>query len=300
MVVTVFIECADGPLTSSSVVVYRTIDGGVTWREILRTQRGDVEFAQAITEDGIVLAKLGGGLSYLRGDAIEPPPGASGLLHGSDRAGGLLWLGEDRSVVLDSDGVRVAAVEPGSLISAVAGGSLDPARTAVGWGIGYVGGPFDGWAVTRPGPDGRLTGFRLDTYVAPVKEFFDGTLLGILSTEASPFGGTIGYIDASRGILTPIHGALVESPFGDGQAPAGRNDLMGAVQGPFLRVVAAENCVPIRADIRVQSSELTCAADGTLVYDLESTVTIGGQEWSSVRLLDGRRGFAVSSYFTGE
>jgi hypothetical protein len=75
---------------------------------------------------------------------------------------------------------------------------------------------------------------------------------------------------------------------------------MGAVQGPFLRVVAAVNCVPIRADIRVQSSELTCAADGTLVYDLESTVTIGGQEWSSVRLLDGRRGFAVSSYFTGE
>jgi hypothetical protein len=67
-----------------------------------------------------------------------------------------------------------------------------------------------------------------------------------------------------------------------------------------LRVATGDNCLPIRETTSPQSREVTCAADGTLVSDLQSTTTIGGLQWASVRLPDGRKGYAVSSYLTGE
>ena len=300
IVVTVCTECAHGPLTSSSVTVYRSIDGGVTWQALLETDPGEVVYARAVTAEGIVLEKFGGGLSYLRGDAIEPPEGAEGLLHDSNRAGELRWLAQDGSTVLDAEGTAIAVVEQGSLVDAVVTDRLDARQTVVGWGLDRVRGPFDGWVVTRAGPDGRLTGFRFDTYVAPVTVLDDGAILGTMSTQDSPYGGTIGFIDVSTGVLTAVHGVLIEPPFGDGARTMGRNVPLGAVSGPFLRVTTGINCLPIRASTGLRSRELTCAADGTLVYDLHNTTTVGGQQWTRVRLLDGREGFAVSSYLTLE
>ena len=301
IVVTVCTECADAEsLIDSSVTVYRSLDGGITWRSIFAAARGQAIYAQAIADEGIVFSNIDGELFYLRGVTIAPPEGAGQLLHDSTRAGELRWLAEDGSTVVDAQGVAIAVVEPGSLIDTVVKDGFDSTRTVVGWALDYVRGPFAGWVVTRTGPDGKLTGFRSDTYLAPVRVLDDGSILGSISTADNGFGGAIGFIDVLKGTLTPIRGALVEAPFGDGDEPVGRNNPQGAVSGPFLRVTTGVNCLPIRVSTEVRSRELTCVADGTLVYDLRNTTTVGGQQWSRVRLLDGREGFTVSSYLTAE
>jgi hypothetical protein len=113
-------------------------------------------------------------------------------------------------------------------------------------------------------------------------------------------GGTVGFIDVERGVLTPIAGRLLAEPFGDGQTGRGRNALQAAVEGPFLRVTTTTPCVDIVAGTTSQSEVLTCAVDGVLVHDLGSSVSVGGQEWRRVRLLDGREGYAASEHVTSE
>ena len=302
IVITVCTDCGGQgrPLVESPVMVYRSLDGGLTWRVIDTAPAGAPVFVRAITDDGIVMSDLDESLFYLRGAAIEPPEGADGLLHDSNRAGALRWLAGTGSSVLDATGAPIALVEPGSLVDAVATDGSDPEQSIVGWAISYVSGPFEGWTVTRIGPDGRHIGFRLDTVVAPVTVLSNGIVVGSISTADSPYGGTIGFIDAFRGTLTPIYGPLIQSPFGDGTRSLGRNMPQAALSGPFLRVTSGVNCLPIRMSTERRSQELTCAADGTLVYDLRNQTTVGGQEWSRVRLLDGREGYAVTGFLTSE
>ncbi len=166
----------------------------------------------------------------------------------------------------------------------------------VAWG----GAGVQGWNVTTMGPDGKLAGFRAADLVNPVVALNDGRVFGNMTREQDLLGSTIGLIDVSHGVLTPVQGALVQEPFGDGEHPTGRNNLLSAVTGPFLRISSGINCLPVRVDTDTQAQELTCAADGTLVYDLHNTMTVGAQEWTRVRLLDGREGYAVSRYLTAE
>ena len=300
IVVTICTQCGEaGPLIDSPVTMYRSIDGGASWRSIYSAPPGNPVFAQAITPDGLVISEMGGALSYFHGDPIEAPDGTKDLLRDTNRSGALRWLTEGGSTAVAIDGSVVAAVEPGSLIDSVAGGA-DRIREVIGWAQDFVKGPFKGWNVTRIDPDGRLLGFRSDNYVAPVTVLGDGHVLGGMADLDSPDDGAIGFIDPSRGVLTPIHGALVEAPFGDGRHAVGRNTLQGAVSGPFLRVMTGSSCLPIRTGTDVTSDELTCAADGTLVYDLQNTTTVGALQWSRVRLLDGREGYALSDHLSGE
>ena len=69
----------------------------------------------------------------------------------------------------------------------------------------------------------------------PVVVLPDGRVFGNMTRDQNLVGSTIGQIDVTHGMLTPVQGALVEAPFGDGENPTGRNTLLGAVSGTFLR-----------------------------------------------------------------
>jgi hypothetical protein len=282
----------------SQMTLYRSSDGGATWSALLTTGPGEAVFPRAITPDGIVVEDISGdGPRYLDGGAIEVPAGAGQLQYESRRVGALQWDADDGSRIVDAKGATIAVVEPGGRIGSLA---YDPRegepRPVISWR--EDGRTEPGWLITRMRDDNSLAGFNSVEYVMPAVILSDSSVLGLLTLAGSLIGGTVGYIDVERGVLTPIAGALIEEPFGDGQLAMGRNALQAAIEGPFLRVTTSTPCVDIHADTTVQSEVLTCAVDGVLVHDLDSSVTVGQQTWQHVRLLDGREGYAASEHVT--
>ena len=304
IVVTICTDCGGRgrPLTASPVTVFRSMDGGRSWSSIYTTERGHQVFAQAITSKGIVTTDFGGeNLRYLDGDEIERPEDAEELHYEARRAGELWWIAGEGSEVLNADGTTLAIVEPGATIdSVVIRWDWRQPRPVTSWSEAQSGPRFGGWNVTMLTSDYGQLGFNSDIYVSPVVILDDGSILGRLSSEEIPYGGTIGFIDASTGDLTPIHGPLREEPFGNGEFASGRNALQAAVEGPFLRITTGTPCVEIRTGTDSQAEALTCAADGVLVHDLDSTVTVGAQTWHKVRLLDGREGYVGAEDVSGE
>jgi hypothetical protein len=139
--------------------------------------------------------------------------------------------------------------------------------------------------------DYSLEGFNSVEVVMPVVVLSDSSVIGTLTLPGSLIGGTVGFIDVERGVLTPIADRLLDEPFGDEQTGRGRNALLAAIEGPFLRVTTTTPCESIHANTAVESEELVCAVDGVLVRDLGTTVTVGQQTWRHVRLLSGREGY---------
>jgi hypothetical protein len=303
IVVTICTDCGNGkPLAESPETMYDSKDGGRTWQVLTTTEPGKAIFVYAVTAQGIVVDDQGGGnLRYLNGDSITPPQGAKYLVYDSHFSGEMHWAADDGSTVLDSQGNTVALVEPGSAIHAIATG--DESNAPVTWqeftGEGQSK-AFTGWNVTTIGPDGKLAGFRSQGYAAALIRLRSGALLGGMADSVNASGSGIGYVDPSNGTLTPISGALVAEPFGDGQKPIGRNNLVGALEGPFLRVTTGTPCVSIRAEADISTAELTCAADGTLFYNLDSQVTVGAETWTKVGLLDGRQGYTDAGNLTSD
>jgi hypothetical protein len=303
IVVTMCTECGTGkPLAESPVTMFESKDGGVTWQVLTTTEAGKAMFVYAITPEGIVVDDQGGGhLRYFNGALITPPEGANYLLYDAHFSGEIHWAADDGSTVLDSQGNTVALVEPGSAIHAIAMG--DESNAPVTWeefaGEGQSK-AFTGWNVTTIGPDGKLAGFRSQGYAAALIRLRSGALLGSMADSVNASGSGIGYVDPSNGTLTPIHGALIAQPFGDGQNLVGRNNLVAAFEGPFLRATTGSPCVSIRAEADISTAELTCAADGTLFYDLNSRVTVGAQTWVKVGLFDGRQGYTDAGNLTSD
>ena len=301
IVVTICTECESKALANSPVTLYESRNGGVTWQVLTTTDPGDAIFVEAVTEQGIIVDTLGGGkLRYFNGDAITPPAGAEYLIYDSHSSGALHWALDGGSTVLDGQGDKIAQVEPGSRVTAIATG--DASDPPVTWeeGDSNPARNFVGWNITTVGPDGKLAGFRSDAFALALERLRSGALIGDMTDGPGSTAQTIGFIDLAKGVLTPIHGPLLDPPFGNGDRPLGRNSLAGAVEGPFLRVTTGTPCVSVRVGTDVQAQELTCAVDGTLVYDLHVDVTVGAQRWLRVRLLDGREGFADARYLTAE
>jgi hypothetical protein len=301
IVVTVCTDCGGqgGPLLESPSTFYRSLDGGITWEMLLMVGPGEPALVRALTPAGIVVEGLDGALKYLEGDAIEPPAGTDGLWYESRRLGALVWEADGGSRLLDAAGATIAVVEPGARIGSVAFENVGGApRPVASWR--EKGRAEPGWLITRMRADYSLAGFNSVEYVMPAVVLSDSSVLGLLTLPGNLIGGTVGYIDVERGMLTPIAGALIEEPFGDGQLPRGRNNLQAAVEGPFLRVTTTTPCADIRAGTTIDSELLTCASDGVLVHDLGESVTIGQQEWRHVRLLDGREGYAPAEVVTSD
>ena len=304
IVVSVCTDCGGRgrPLTSSPVTLYRSRDGGLTWSSIHTTLAGTQVFVHAVTAKGVAVYDFGGeNLRYLDGAEIESPEGAEAVHYSSQWTGELRWVAGEGREVLNDDGTTLAIVEPGGRIDSIAIRRDWRVPTPfVGWVEAASGPGFAGWNVTHTTTDYMQIGFNSDTFVAPIAILDDTSVLGRMSSNENPYGGTIGFIDISRGVLTPIHGVLLQEPFGNGEFPRGRNALVGAVEGPFLRVTTTTPCVEIRLETDMQSEVLTCAVDGVVVQDLESTITAGAQQWNRVRLLNGREGYAASEFLTAD
>jgi hypothetical protein len=302
IVVAICTDCGSGgrPVAESPATLYRSRDGGTTWTGLADTAPGEAVVPRAITADGLVVESLGGnGLRYLDGRTIEAPAGANQLAFESRRVGALWWQADDGSRIVDAAGETIAIVEPNGTISSLA---YEPNpgewRAVTGWREANA--PSSGWNVTRLLTDASLGGFHADEYVLPVALLDNGSVLGTVSLPGSLIGGTIGFIDVDRGVLTPIAGELLGPPFGNGQTGTGRNALQAALEGSFLRVKTGSTCVSIRADPRSQTAPVMCAADGVLVHDLGSTVTVGAQKWQKVRLLEGSEGYILEENVTRE
>jgi hypothetical protein len=282
----------------SRITFYRSQDGGVTWTPIHTTSLGGVEIVRAITPDGIVVERIQDGtFYYLGGVEVVPPEDADGLSYETRRAGMLQWQAAGGSELIDAAGATIAVVEPGGFIGSAAFelGEASP-RPVVGWR--EDGQAETGWHITRMRDDFSLAGFHATEYVLPAVILSDSSVLGLMTLPGSLIGGTVGFIDIERGVLTPFGGRLLDEPFGDGQTARGRNALQAAVEGPFLRVTTTTPCVNIRAGTTGESEELTCALDGVLVHDLGTTVTVGQQTLRHVRLLDGREGYIPAEVVT--
>ncbi len=277
------------------VAVRESRDGGITWTEIARID-GWV-FPVALAEKGVLLRVIeqvrdatGKVPSYfleIPGNRrLAPPVDAGPYVAPVGQGPDWLWAVYDRAHLWNRDGslhfdyaaVSGTATRPGAFISGVATGSSGNHVVAIQPGTsdtlllhldshGTVSSAFAipslGWfhfaallpAVTPP----TIAGTAI----------FPGNTYGLPSAE--PYGQfSLPFLyNADTGTVTPIAG-----PFLPGNGKPDRNDVIGAIAGPMVRVKTnGEDCLPVRAQPSETAPLKACFEDGVLLRPIPNPPT---------------------------
>ena len=74
--------------------------------------------------------------------------------------------------------------------------------------------------------------------------------------------------------------------------------ILAIQQGPFLRVVDVDDCLPIRAEPSPDAGELACMAERVLLTDLGETTELEDATWHKARTPAGLEGWAEVATWT--
>ncbi len=316
MVVAVCVGGSCGPgnraevLPASQVRLIRSRDGGVTWAaagafaggaEVLGTTSTGEILLQRWTRSGTGLAGLATAfVLHPSGQAITPPAGAAPnrapFVYAGDAIG---WYGADGETILDEAGDVIQAwlpSDPKRLVQA-----QPRTRTADTWAFR--------WYPDSPYPDQNDVVTRVgealaDGTVRKVVEYIGSPLrLGpwvgahtmITMVDVKPWRVVFRYapgndlarlpamLDFERATLTPLG-----EPFN-----SGKNDVLAALSGNFLRIGAIEGCVPVLAGVAQEREPIACLKAGAIAGIVSVRLPVEGQPWIVVRTPSGRHGWVM-------
>jgi hypothetical protein len=273
------------PHPDSAATFHASNDGGVTWRE----ESGDgMVRVLAITPEGQLRGRWWNDEEVRLGRrAVIRPAGADGVLYSSRTIGQALWSSGNQ--VVDANGKEIVQVEQAEsirdLFAAAEGTPI------VGW---YADDQADGYLLTRRQPSGEHVGFRYEGYFLSGVHFDDDRFFADITAGEALLGRSPALVDFATGVISPLEGIADE-------LKRGRNSVLAAYRGPFLRVEAPpDGCLNLHEAADETSPVIDCLASKVLVRDLLRGTGTATQQWHEVETLDGRRGWAELQYLKGD
>ena len=289
----------DGWSPGSKTLLLRSTDGGITW-----DQWG------AVGVGGFVISLAGPGrvvvgvweaanqppqFAYFPGLAPLPAPSLGAWpIHVLD--GEVIWRAGDARL-LRSDGSIIIDFGPDAGVYRVAtAASVTGARLGVTW---YW---KDHIYFSFLDSGGRLvTTYETPSFALPAVDLGKGLLIGNAGVDVSRLSeplpsGVFDYLPASFHLSEGVVSPMVE-PFAGPDVPRGRNHVVAAQHGPFVRVATGASCLNVRARPDPAARPLACAADGVLLRDTGLLVEgYGGESWLRVVTPAGVEGWASTAF----
>ena len=295
-----------GATRDSETVLFRSVDGGVTWTEYGRLAPG--RWVAGLIAKGDVLTVgydeatgVSDYLFYPSGAPLTPPqPGWYPEFVGEDV---LLWRRQD-GTWLRKDG---SAYLPGALGSAglssyVVATYADGDPQLVSFYLSDAG------YLLELNRDGEIvTAYEFPGYATMRVPLRPQIYLGNSWVEASlledPVPSFFAYslpavIDLAAGSIGPIAGPFLEPPLLNG-----RNNIVAVQRGSLLRVVNTGSCLNVREAPDINAAVLDCMVDGVLlVLGIGNEAypggvfEVNGETWLSVITPAGIQGFARAQY----
>ncbi len=287
----------------SQTAIVRSTDGGVTWTEMGRVGAGGGDVIATVGPGRVIVTFHEGDssvLAYFPGfERLTPPePGLSPLASIGGRVvwhsfeNGRVWLGDE--LLRDfGDSVRVtyafevfaqpelqigfALQTPGGSelrvvdssgqeVSSYRYGRLALAHVDLGKGLMVGNADIDSSRLSQPLPDGSLTWLPAFFYL-------------------------------TSGEIRPIVDGFTTGSF----LRNGRNHVIAAQTGPFLRAANTGSCLNVRETPDSAAAVIECVADGVLLLDAASASRLVAQTpvadgWLEVWTPSGHRGYASAEF----
>lgn len=288
----------------AETVLYRSDDGGVTWREIekpdgvydVRAVLGDNVILQGpLDDEGLLQDRFYG---YPGGaELTSPEPESALFMVGGGEIG---WLTADGRLLRTSGGEFVS-LDAGFHVAWASGGRFwfDASGGRIPLVVydeetGHYLGLFGGGG-------GPQRFYRLD----------GGASIGGWLDEDRTIGNAVVPVQGLTGVPDDFPEALdlvtlpaifdfaahevrpIPQPFLERY---GRNRVVAVVPGPFARVVGAGDCLNVREEPAAGAAVVGCFADGVLLRDEGEERRADGQTWVHVRTPRGREGWASLQY----
>jgi hypothetical protein len=287
------------PTPDAREALYRSTDGGVTWRLMADAAGGQVV---GIVASGTVLMaeyrEQGARYFMLPGnEPVEAP--VAGAWPNVLATGEITWNTEGGEILRAEGTAIFSAGGIGRQIS-VGGPEIAPDGTLY---VYVTQNPHNAASVSylaELDASGLPVGaFRLPEYLSfgawrsTTPSFIGNVSVPAEQIMASPAPGILLYVpavfDLRAATISPIPSAIAHR--------FGRNHVVAAQTGPFARVVNTGSCLNIRGAPSLDSNVITCAADGVLLRDQGETAEVGdGVAWVRVTTPSGAAGWAAAVY----
>ncbi len=298
----------DALTSGSQTAIVRSTDGGVTWNEMGRVDVGGGD-VMSTAGPGRVIVTLQEGdssaLAFFPGlERLTPPePGLWPLAFIDGRVlwhsfeHGRVWLGD----VLLNDFGDLAHTSQATEI-------LGEAEPQIGLTVQIESHPEFNSEFHIFDLSGRLiSSYEYDRLAFPLVDLGKGLVAGNASIDPSrliqplpegAFTWLPALFDTNTREIRPIVDGFTTSPF----LRNGRNHVLAAQHGPFMRVANTGSCLNVRETPDSAAPVVECVADGVLVLDVASAsrliaqTPIAGGDWLEVRTPSGNHGYASAQY----
>lgn len=288
-------------------VVFRSTDGGVTWRELMRG--GPALAVVGAFPDGRILMvnyteDLGPAhYSIIPGDVPVHPP--AGGVRPFTTSGQILWVTADGRLRLP-DGTEFyyqANGSPDAYHPELLGdfdSQLQKGSALVKWPLPSRIGEL--YAISVLEVNNRETSvvktFQIRASSPHLGWWSPKDMRAVVSVvPAQPFDDSSAplpaLVDLAAGEYHPIPGPFVSSDRLN-RRPTGRTLVRAIQTGPFARVVNTGSCLNVRTEPSLTSTVLACAADGVLLRDTGEAAD--GAAWLRVTTPTGVAGWASTHY----
>jgi DNA-binding CsgD family transcriptional regulator len=288
----------------NTTILYRSIDGGVTWQQYVTLD--STYSVYAMTAPGEVLVgtyAFGPTVPFQIVPAVgEITPPDVDILNAGTANGQLVWVSSSGQKLASDSGVLLS--DAGStLYLPVFGGD----KTTVGAMTVHQEG--HGYYVAKLDTDYHVQGayFSPEAYVGPGVWLNDRQLLAMAPAPsdrtigrayAEPFAdGGIGQpiiIDMDTGVVHAI-----PDPY-SGQFHLAGREILALQTGPFDKVTGTGSCLNVRSAPAEDAPMLRCVADGVLLFDVRRGSKIAAATpidgWLEVVTITGEHGYASSQY----
>jgi hypothetical protein len=299
----------------AETALFRSRDGGVTWREVGRLDGGYT--ARGLFLGEVVLHRMRetdrpgdlGRHELFPSGKIVDPPGPDAWWPAVGPRGELVWSTEDGLVDADGEPLLDVAIGLGEEWAMHLGWNVRPERNGDRLAASIIADKFD-----ESGSDAEVR-YYLGLFAG------DGSLLRALPSamwfepgrwlepdliignfDIQPhlvpgldidFGFVPAIFDLASGVVHPM-----PSPFLDGSLPLQnpRNLVSAAMPGPFARVSGTNSCLRVREAPDLEARALDCAADGVLLYDRGEKRVVEGVTWVEVATPAGVEGWSSAKY----
>lgn len=253
-----------GPAPGTTTTFLRSLDGGVSWQELLRRDgawwlRASVgQKAYAVNYEGTTAVVM----EVPSGDAVAVPPGAEASYELMPSQGKLAWVARDRRSLVDAAGLVVVPFTiPATLELMDASASwTTPAGSLTAWELhGTVGSQAPYIAIVKAGSPTPIALLHLPIG-ADLSRWLDGDSL-VLAADYT--GGCAG----SFPVLLSVSAATARFVIDEvvNCAHAGGQVVVAAWSGLSGQVHTPGDCLNLRQRPEADAPVLECLADGVLL-----------------------------------
>lgn len=284
---------------SNDQLLYRTLDGGITWEEFgtlppstfIYDVAGDQVLVGDFTNATPGPSYRGAYRWYPSGVTVMPPASLSNPYPVDATSDGIIWADGSTGATVNESGKPIAAPD------------IEDFPGARFLGTDESGGSFFGWTDTGEQPtdyllrmaaDGQIKGVFAapTTWAVPVSQSLLISDVLYPDPKDQLDSGIFGLVllDLETGTMRPIENLIETSGL------AVTAFLTEVQTGSFAMVETGGDCLNVRESPLTTAKSLGCFADGVLLRMDDATSVVEGQTWQAVTTPAGEKGWASAEF----